>query len=98
MDFDMKLSSAKTSTTIQDEEDEEPLSSPEGWNYNDVIYTAEPIAFIQSAANGKLVINPKARDMLSRIEKPLVVISIAGLYRTGIYGNSPLSDKEKLKI
>lgn len=52
---------------------------------NDVIYTTEPMPFIQSVANGKLLVNPRARDMLSRIEKPLVVISIAGLYRTGMY-------------
>lgn len=60
-------------------------SWPEGYDSvdNDIIYTTEPLPFIQSLANGKLVINPRARDMLSRIKKPLVVISIAGLYRTG---------------
>ena len=52
---------------------------------NDIIYTTEPMPFIQSIASGKLIVNPKTRDLLSRIEKPLVVISIAGLYRTGIY-------------
>ena len=51
---------------------------------NDVIYTTEPLPFIQSVSNGKLVVSSRARDLLSRIEKPLIVISIAGLYRTGM--------------
>lgn len=49
----------------------------------DISYTKEPLPLIQSSANGKLVVNSRARSMLARIEKPLVVISIAGLYRTG---------------
>ena len=82
MNFDMKLPSAEKSAIIQDQS----MHTPDGWHsdtYNDVIYTTEPMAFIQSMGNGKLVVNPRARDMLSCIEKPLVVISIAGLYRTG---------------
>lgn len=50
---------------------------------NDSIYTSEPLPFIQSMPHGQLVVNHVARDMLSRINKPLVVISVAGLYRTG---------------
>lgn len=50
---------------------------------NDSIYTSEPLPFIQSMPHGQLVVNHLARDMLSRINKPLVVISVAGLYRTG---------------
>ena len=84
MNFELPLKSrSEESTTIL----EEALLPPERSDSmnDDVIYTTEPMPFIQSVANGKLVVNPRARDMLSRIEKPLVVISIAGLYRTGMY-------------
>ena len=50
---------------------------------HNVMYTPEPLPFIQSMSHGQLVLNPSARDMLSHIEKPLVIISVAGLYRTG---------------
>lgn len=50
---------------------------------NDSLYTNEPLPFIQSVPHGQLVVNQTARDMLSRINKPLVIISVAGLYRTG---------------
>ncbi|XP_028392274.1 guanylate-binding protein 2-like [Dendronephthya gigantea] len=68
-------------STISEQEDSR--FCPEGYVGKDMIYTTEPLPFIQSLDDGKLVINPKAREMLSQIEKPLVVISIAGLYRTG---------------
>ena len=87
MNFDiaMKLSSVEETSNSG-----EPLYLPEGCDPDtDVMYTTEPMPFIQSVANGKLVVNPRARDMLSRIEKPLVVISIAGLYRTGNNSTTP---------
>lgn len=92
MNFDMstKFSSAENLTTNQ----KKSLYSPEGCDLDtndDVIYTTEPMQFIQSVGNGKLLVNPCARDMLSRIQKPLVVISIAGLYRTGIVYRVPHS-------
>lgn len=59
---------------------------------NDSIYTSEPLPFIQSMPHGQLVVNHLARDMLSRINKPLVVISVAGLYRTG-KGKIAMNDK-----
>ena len=85
MSFEMPVkSSPEESTTTNLEQASFPPEICDSM-HNDVIYTTEPMPFIQSVANGKLLVNPRAHDMLSRIEKPLVVISIAGLYRTGRY-------------
>ena len=84
MNFELPLKSRSEKSTAILEEALLPPERCDSMN-DDVIYTTEPMPFIQSVANGKLVVNPRARDMLSRIEKPLVVISIAGLYRTGMY-------------
>lgn len=84
MNFELPLKSRSEESTTILEEALLPLEGCDSMD-DDVIYTTEPMPFIQSVANGKLVVNPRARDMLSRIEKPLVVISIAGLYRTGMY-------------
>ena len=85
MSFEMPVNSTpEESTTTNLEQASFPPEICDSM-HNDVIYTTEPMPFIQSVANGKLLVNPRAHDMLSRIEKPLVVISIAGLYRTGMY-------------
>ncbi|XP_077303126.1 guanylate-binding protein 3-like [Lithobates pipiens] len=42
-----------------------------------------PICLIENTANGKLVVNPKAINILSGINQPVVVVAIVGLYRTG---------------
>lgn len=79
VDMSTKLFSGKSSSNLYPASGRCDLVSK-----HDVVYTPEPMPFIQSVANGKLVVNTRTRDMLSLIEKPLVVISIAGLYRTGI--------------
>jgi len=45
---------------------------------------AMPIPFITTGEDGtSLSVNPKAKEILTQIKKPLVVISVVGLYRTG---------------
>ena len=43
----------------------------------------EPLCLIESEENGRLVINESVVGQLSRLDKPCVVVAIAGLYRTG---------------
>lgn len=42
-----------------------------------------PVCLIENTKEGKLAVNAKAIDILSRISQPVVVVSIVGLYRTG---------------
>ncbi|KAM5153062.1 guanylate-binding protein 1-like [Mantella aurantiaca] len=42
-----------------------------------------PICLIENTADGKLVVNPEAIEILSGIHQPAVVVSIVGMYRTG---------------
>jgi hypothetical protein len=46
------------------------------------VFKEEPIQLIDSSENG-LKINPKGLEMLKNVGKPLVVVGVAGLYRTG---------------
>ncbi|XP_075687060.1 guanylate-binding protein 3-like [Rhinoderma darwinii] len=42
-----------------------------------------PVCLIENTADGKLQVNAKAADILSRITQPVVVVAIVGVYRTG---------------
>lgn len=42
-----------------------------------------PICLIENTADDKLVVNPKAINILSKFNQPMVVVSIVGMYRTG---------------
>ena len=42
----------------------------------------DPIYLVENRKN-KLSVNPKALKILDQISQPLVVVAIAGLYRTG---------------
>ena len=44
----------------------------------------DPVPFIRTGDDGaSLVVDPKAREVLAKIDKPLVVASVVGSYRTG---------------
>ncbi|XP_075037526.1 guanylate-binding protein 7-like [Mixophyes fleayi] len=42
-----------------------------------------PVCLIENTPEGKLEPNPEAIDILSKINQPVVVVAIVGLYRTG---------------
>jgi len=43
-----------------------------------------PIPFITTGADGtSLAVNEKAKEILSKIKKPMVIVSVVGMYRTG---------------
>lgn len=42
-----------------------------------------PVCLIENTADGKIQVNAKATDILSKITQPVVVVAIVGLYRTG---------------
>jgi len=43
-----------------------------------------PIPFITTGADGtSLAVNEKAKEILSKINKPMVIVSVVGMYRTG---------------
>ena len=46
------------------------------------LFREEPIQLINSEGGG-LQVNPKALDILRQIDKPMVVMGVAGLFRTG---------------
>ena len=43
----------------------------------------KPIEFIKISSSGKCTITEEAKEMLSKIENNIAVISIAGIYRSG---------------
>ena len=44
----------------------------------------EPIPFILTGDDGtSLLVDPRAKEALGKIEKPVVVVSVVGMYRTG---------------
>ena len=44
----------------------------------------EPIPLITTGDDGTgLVVNPKAKEILRQITKPMVIVSVVGMYRTG---------------
>ncbi|XP_059497399.1 guanylate-binding protein 1-like [Stegostoma tigrinum] len=56
-----------------------------------------PVCLIENSESGELLINQKAvDDILSKIKQPVVVVAIAGLYRTGkSYLMNKLADRRK---
>eukprot|EP00079_Xenopus_tropicalis_P013519 XP_002942120.2 PREDICTED: guanylate-binding protein 1-like [Xenopus tropicalis] len=42
-----------------------------------------PMCLIENSPDGKLSVNPQAKEILSKITQPVVVVAIVGLYRTG---------------
>nr|AAH81091.1 MGC82824 protein [Xenopus laevis] len=42
-----------------------------------------PVCLIENSPDGKLFVNPQAKEILSNITQPVVVVAIVGLYRTG---------------
>ena len=43
-----------------------------------------PVPFILTGDDGtSLAVDPKAKEALSKIKKPVVVVSVVGMYRTG---------------
>ena len=44
----------------------------------------QPVPFILTGDNGHgLVVDPRAKEELAKIEKPVVVVFVVGMYRTG---------------
>ena len=44
----------------------------------------QPVPFIATGEDGTgLVVDPAAKEILAKIDKPVVVVSVVGLYRTG---------------
>ncbi|XP_048448257.1 guanylate-binding protein 1-like isoform X2 [Rhincodon typus] len=72
-----------------------PLAKPSEdgapWNMEN------PVCLIENSESGELCINQKAvDDILSKIRQPVVVVAIAGLYRTGkSYLMNKLADRQK---
>ncbi|XP_059497415.1 guanylate-binding protein 1-like [Stegostoma tigrinum] len=72
-----------------------PLAKPSEdrapWNMEN------PVCLIENSESGELLINQKAvDDILSKIKQPVVVVAIAGLYRTGkSYLMNKLADRRK---
>ncbi|XP_053547074.1 guanylate-binding protein 1 [Bombina bombina] len=46
-------------------------------------FQSGPVCLIENTANNDLQVNPAALDILSQINQPVVVVAIAGFYRTG---------------
>ncbi|MEE6512896.1 hypothetical protein FKM82_020214 [Ascaphus truei] len=44
---------------------------------------AAPVCLIENTPEGKFVVDPTAKEILSKITQPVVVVAIVGLYRTG---------------
>ncbi|XP_075422694.1 guanylate-binding protein 7-like isoform X2 [Ascaphus truei] len=44
---------------------------------------AAPVCLIENSPEGKFVVGPTAKEILSKITQPVVVVAIVGLYRTG---------------
>ncbi|CAI5781045.1 guanylate-binding protein 1-like [Podarcis lilfordi] len=47
------------------------------------VHMAAPVCLIENMPDGKLVVNREAAEVLAGIRQPVVVVAIAGLYRTG---------------
>ncbi|XP_077788311.1 guanylate-binding protein 1-like isoform X2 [Podarcis muralis] len=47
------------------------------------VHMEAPVCLIENMPDGKLVVNREAAEVLARIRQPVVVVAIAGLYRTG---------------
>uniref|UniRef100_A0A670INS4 GB1/RHD3-type G domain-containing protein n=1 Tax=Podarcis muralis TaxID=64176 RepID=A0A670INS4_PODMU len=47
------------------------------------VHMAAPVCLIENMPDGKLVVNREAAEVLAGICQPVVVVAIAGLYRTG---------------
>ncbi|XP_052035048.1 guanylate-binding protein 1-like isoform X5 [Apodemus sylvaticus] len=59
------------------------------------IYMPDPVCLIENSGE-QLVVNQEALEILSAIEKPVVVVAIVGLYRTGkSYLMNKLAGKQK---
>lgn len=43
----------------------------------------KPVCLIDTASDGKLFVQQSALEILLKIEQPVVVVSVVGLYRTG---------------
>ncbi|XP_043936639.1 guanylate-binding protein 1-like isoform X2 [Protopterus annectens] len=63
---------------------------------SDPIHMEEPICLITNSASGELQVNQEAMNILSGMQHPVVVVAIAGLYRTGkSYLMNKLAGKQK---